>query len=86
MGKPRLETETREDRQVERQIVAGVHGGDRIVCVDSAYDVDERDRDRDRDVVVTASYCGVLCAGFVAAQVSARGGRNRSRNDRSDRC
>lgn len=82
MGKPRLEAETREDRQVERQIVAGVHGGDRIVCVDSAYDVDERDR----DVVVTASYWGVLCAGFVAAQVSARGGRNRSRNDRSDRC
>lgn len=82
MGKPRLEAETREDRQVERQIVAGVHGGDRIVCVDSAYDVDERDR----DVVVTASCWGVLCAGFVAAQVSARGGRNRSRNDRSDRC
>ncbi len=36
-----------------------------IVCVDSAYDVDERNRDR--DVVVTASYCGVLCARFASA-------------------
>ncbi len=37
----------------------------RIVCVESAYDVDERNRDR--DVVVTASYCGVLCARFTSA-------------------
>jgi hypothetical protein len=36
----------------------------RIVCVDSAYDVDARNCDR--DVVVTASYSGVLCARFVA--------------------
>jgi hypothetical protein len=36
----------------------------RIVCMDSAYDVDERNRDR--DVVVTASYSGVLCARFVS--------------------
>lgn len=47
------------------QRVVGGHDGGRIVCVDSAYDVDERNRDR--DVVVTASYCGVLCARFVAA-------------------
>lgn len=33
--------------------------------MDSAYDVDERNRNR--DVVVTASYCGVLCARFVSA-------------------
>jgi hypothetical protein len=49
----------------ERQSVVGEHGGGRVVCVDSAYDVDERNRDC--DVVVTASYCGVLCARFVAA-------------------
>ncbi|MFO1377929.1 MAG: hypothetical protein U1F14_13110 [Steroidobacteraceae bacterium] len=49
----------------ERQSVVGEHDGGRVVCVDSAYDVDERNRDR--DVVVTASYCGVLCARFVAA-------------------
>ena len=39
----------------------------RIVCVDSAYDVDERNRDR--DVMVTASYCGVLCARFASAHM-----------------
>ncbi|MDH3673739.1 MAG: hypothetical protein OES46_21705 [Gammaproteobacteria bacterium] len=37
----------------------------RVVCMDSAYDVDQRNRDR--DVVVTASYCGVLCARFASA-------------------
>jgi hypothetical protein len=37
----------------------------RIVCMDSAYDVDQRNRDR--DVVVTASYCGVLCARFTSS-------------------
>lgn len=43
-------------------LFAGARG--RIVGVDSAYDVDERNRGR--DVVVTASYCGVLPARFVA--------------------
>lgn len=37
----------------------------RVVCVDSAYDADERNRDR--DVVVSASYSGVLPARFVAS-------------------
>ena len=37
----------------------------RIVCMDSAYDVDARNRER--DVVVTGSYCGVLCARFASA-------------------
>jgi hypothetical protein len=49
----------------DRQSVVSEQPQGRIVCVDSAYDVDESNRDR--DVVVTGSYSGVLCARFVAA-------------------
>lgn len=40
------------------------HPCGRVVCVDSAYDVDERNSNT--DVVVTGSYTGVLCARFVS--------------------
>ena len=48
-----------------KQTVVREESGIRVVCVDSAYDVDERNSTR--DVVVTASYTGVLCARFVSA-------------------
>ncbi|WP_425409890.1 hypothetical protein [Hyphococcus sp.] len=35
-----------------------------VICVDSAYDVDKRTRHT--DIVVTGSYCGVLCARFAS--------------------
>jgi hypothetical protein len=38
-------------------------GQGRVVAMDSAYDVDERNRDR--DVCVNSSYCGVLPARFI---------------------
>ena len=38
-------------------------GGGRVMAMDSAYDVDERNRGR--DVCVNASYCGVLPARFI---------------------
>jgi len=47
------------------QTVVREESGIRVVCVDSAYDVDARNSTR--DVVVTASYTGVLCARFVSA-------------------
>jgi hypothetical protein len=46
-----------------QSVVAELAQG-RIICVDSAYDVDARNSNR--DVTVTASYSGVLCARFVA--------------------
>jgi len=48
-----------------RQVVMFERPRGRIVCMDSAYDVDARNQSR--DVVVTGSYCGVLCARFIAA-------------------
>lgn len=39
------------------------NGRGRIMAMDSAYDVD--DRNRDRDVCVNSSYCGVLPARFI---------------------
>ncbi|MEJ8568589.1 hypothetical protein [Elongatibacter sediminis] len=50
-------------KPVKQTIVSDAPEG-RIVCMDSAYDVDRRNRDK--DVVVTASYCGVLCARFTS--------------------
>jgi hypothetical protein len=47
-----------------KQTIMVVAGHGRIIAVDSAYDVDERNRAR--DVVVTGSYCGVLPARFVS--------------------
>ncbi len=51
--------------QSDPQTVLNELSAGRIVCMDSAYDVDTRNHDR--DVVVTASYCGVLCARFTSA-------------------
>ena len=48
------------DKQTE--VMASARG--RVVCMDSAYDVDETNRDR--DVCVNSSYCGVLPARFIA--------------------
>ncbi len=58
-GKPAL------SKQSEKQSIVYESPEGRIACLDSAYNVDERHRAR--DVVVTASYCGVLCARFAAA-------------------
>jgi hypothetical protein len=59
-GKTMLERE-----ETHPQEVAGEKGGRRIIVMDSARWVDERNRDR--DVVVAASYIGVLPARMVAA-------------------
>ena len=48
------------DQQTE--VLASARG--RVMCMDSAYDVDETNRDR--DVCVNSSYCGVLPARFIA--------------------
>ena len=48
------------DEQTE--VLASPRG--RVMCMDSAYDVDETNRDR--DVCVNSSYCGVLPARFIA--------------------
>ncbi len=48
------------DKQTE--VLASARG--RVMCMDSAYDVDEANRDR--DVCVNSSYCGVLPARFIA--------------------
>ena len=48
------------DKQTE--VLASARG--RVMCMDSAYDVD--DANRDRDVCVNSSYCGVLPARFIA--------------------
>ena len=48
------------DKQTE--VLASGRG--RVMCMDSAYDVDETNRDR--DVCVNSSYCGVLPARFIA--------------------
>ncbi len=53
-----MSTET--EKQTE--VLASVRG--RVMCMDSAYDVDEANRDR--DVCVNSSYCGVLPARFIA--------------------
>ena len=53
-----MSTET--DKQTE--VLASARG--RVMCMDSAYDVD--DANRDRDVCVNSSYCGVLPARFIA--------------------
>ncbi len=53
-----MSTET--EKQTE--VLASVRG--RVMCMDSAYDVDETNRDR--DVCVNSSYCGVLPARFIA--------------------
>ena len=46
----------------QTEVLASARG--RVVCMDSAYDVDETNRDR--DVCVNSSYCGVLPARFIA--------------------
>ncbi len=51
---------TATDKQTE--VLASARG--RVMCMDSAYDVDEANRDR--DVCVNSSYCGVLPARFIA--------------------
>ncbi len=51
-----------ESANEQLQMHAGARG--RIMAMDSAYYVDERNRDK--DVVVNASYCGVLPARFIA--------------------
>ena len=48
------------DKQTE--VLASARG--RVMCMDSAYDVDEANRGR--DVCVNSSYCGVLPARFIA--------------------
>ena len=48
------------DKQTE--VLASARG--RVMCMDSAYDVDATNRDR--DVCVNSSYCGVLPARFIA--------------------
>ena len=48
------------DKQTE--VLASARG--RVMCMNSAYDVDEANRDR--DVCVNSSYCGVLPARFIA--------------------
>ena len=48
------------DKQTE--VLASARG--RVMCMDSAYDVDETNRGR--DVCVNSSYCGVLPARFIA--------------------
>ncbi|MDE0603704.1 MAG: hypothetical protein OXI18_04800 [bacterium] len=48
------------DQQTE--VLASARG--RVMCMDSAYDVNEANRDR--DVCVNSSYCGVLPARFIA--------------------
>ena len=53
-----MSTET--EKQTE--VLASARG--RVMCMDSAYDVDEANRDR--DVCVNSSYCGVLPARFIA--------------------
>ena len=53
-----MSTET--DKQTE--VLASVRG--RVMCMDSAYDVDAANRGR--DVCVNSSYCGVLPARFIA--------------------
>jgi hypothetical protein len=55
------------NNKIDLQTVLSEHPQGRIVSMDSAYDVDERNRDR--DAVVTASYCGVLCARFVSSHM-----------------
>ena len=52
-------------KNADQQTVVHEAPAGRIVCMDSAYDVDGRNRDR--DVAVTGSYCGVLCARFTSA-------------------
>ena len=49
-----------------KQTVVLEESGMRVVCVDSAYDVDGRNSAR--DIVVTGSYSGVLCARFVSVR------------------
>ena len=51
---------TDTDKQTE--VLASARG--RVMCMDSAYDVDETNRDR--DVCINSSYCGVLPARFIA--------------------
>ena len=50
------------DTAKQTEVLASARG--RVVCMDSAYDVDEANRDR--DVCVNSSYCGVLPARFIA--------------------
>ena len=46
----------------QTEVLASARG--RVMCMDSAYDVDEANRGR--DVCVNSSYCGVLPARFIA--------------------
>ncbi len=50
------------DTDKQTEVLASARG--RVMCMDSAYDVDETNRDR--DVCVNSSYCGVLPARFIA--------------------
>ena len=50
------------DTDEQTEVLASARG--RVMCMDSAYDVDAANRDR--DVCVNSSYCGVLPARFIA--------------------
>lgn len=50
--------------ETDKQTEVLASGRGRVMCMDSAYDVDESNRDR--DVCVNSSYCGVLPARFIA--------------------
>ena len=50
------------DTDKQTEVLASARG--RVMCMDSAYDVDATNRDR--DVCVNSSYCGVLPARFIA--------------------
>ena len=51
-------------QSADKQTEVLASGRGRVMCMDSAYDVDETNRDR--DVCVNSSYCGVLPARFIA--------------------
>ena len=50
--------------ETDKQTEVLASGRGRVMCMDSAYDVDETNRGR--DVCVNSSYCGVLPARFIA--------------------
>ncbi|WP_420435124.1 hypothetical protein [Candidatus Poriferisocius sp.] len=50
--------------EADKQTEVLASARDRVMCMDSAYDVDEANRGR--DVCVNSSYCGVLPARFIA--------------------
>lgn len=61
MNDPNKQLDAKVDKQTEVHSSANDRG--RIVAMDSAYDVDERNRGR--DVCVNSSYCGVLPGRFI---------------------